>query len=191
MARIGNTKGNTALILVIFVLANALFFYLINAFTPLLNYKKQVIASNTKTNLVVSMENLKTTLKNTEALKAIVNLPENAAMKCLATNTCNSNMQLQPLKVVALDGTVMVDGDTMGIDRMGQVCSVLTDTGRCLFQVTIKWRPLCPTDGSPCMNANTEFVSELKRTTIELSSPLNLDKLEFTMRSSNLGALIE
>jgi len=190
MVRVKNNRGDVTVSAVIAILSCALFFYLIQTITPLLTYKAQVINASTKANLMLSMENIRTTLNNTEALKTIVNLPENIAMKCLATATCTYNMAPQNLKVIGLDGTSLSDGTNVGVDRSGQPCSTVTEGPRCVFTIQIQWQPLCPADGSPCINPQVEISSQSSFTGTNLKFPLNFNNIDFKIRKADLGLLI-
>lgn len=190
MAGINNNRGNFAVTALIAILSAVLFLYLVNAITPLLTYKRQVVASNIKTNLLLSMDNIKTTLNNSEAMKTIVNLPENAPMKCLKDSTCTYNMAPQTMKVVSLDGVGLSYGNTIGIDSTGQPCSATLGESRCLFTIVIKWRPLCPSDGTACLNPPVEITSETAFSGALMKFVLNFKNVDFKIRVSNLGTMI-
>lgn len=190
MAGIKNIRGNFSVTAIIATLSFVLFCYLVNAITPLLTYKNQVVASNIKANLTLSMENVKTTLNNSEALRTIVNLPENAAIKCVAQATCTYDMAPQPLKVVGLDGTLLSDGSAVGIDSTGQPCSTTSGEGKCLFTIRVKWRALCPADGTACVNPPVEITSETSYSGNIMKFVLNFKNLNFKVHLSNLAAMI-
>ncbi|WP_413289879.1 hypothetical protein [Bdellovibrio sp. HCB337] len=190
MVRIGNSQGNFSVIAIIAMISCVLLLYLVHAITPLLSYKRQVVAANIKTNLVLAMENIKTTLNNTQAIKTIVNLPENAPIKCIAQATCTYNMSPQTLKVVGLDGTLLSDGSSVGIDHTGQPCSTTSGESKCLFTIVVRWRPLCPADGSVCVNPPVEITSETSFSGGLMKFVLNFNNVNFKFRLTGLAAQI-
>ncbi|WP_413290935.1 hypothetical protein [Bdellovibrio sp. HCB337] len=186
-----NQRGSGYLLMLISIMSIGLITYLINLVTPMLKYKEQIARDVLRDQVELVMMNLQANVENTQVLEASVNLTENQAIRCVANATCTATEQFLPLRLVNLEKAVISDGDSVGVDSQGQTCNVNLANPLCLVVLKISWRPLCPQDGSPCVNPSVEIQGRAEFSQFILAPPINLQKINFKRTVSNLSLLIK